>query len=80
MLGSNLETVLVSVVAIQIPAKTAPRPISRLSVIGSPTKCVARSPAAIGLTVMVIATRVGVVRSSAMTHRIKAAAPPAMPR
>ena len=71
---------LASVVAIQIPANTATSPSTRLGVIGSPTSWVASNPAAIGLTVMVAATRVGVARSSAMTHRMNASAPPPMPR
>jgi hypothetical protein len=52
----------------------------RLTVIGSPTSCVASNPAAIGLMVMVFATRVGIVLSSASTHSTKASAPPATPR
>ena len=36
--------------------------------------------AAIGLTVIVLATRVGVARASAMTQRMKASAPPPAPR
>jgi hypothetical protein len=36
-------------------------------VIGSPTNWVASSPAASGLTVMVLATRIGDARSSAST-------------
>ena len=67
-------------VAIQMPANTAINPTTRLSVIGSPTNCVASNAAAIGLTVMVLATRVGVVRCSASTHRMKASAPPPTPR
>src|SRR5690349_18998568 len=47
------ETVLPSVVAIQIPANTATRPSSRSRVSGSPTSCCASRAAAIGLTVMV---------------------------
>jgi hypothetical protein len=70
----------VSVVAIQMPANTATSPATRLSVIGSPTSWVASSPAASGLTAMVVATRVGDARSSAMTQRMNASAPPATPR
>ncbi len=50
---------LTSDVAIQIPANTATKPQHEIGVIGSPTNCVASSPAASGLTVMVLATRVG---------------------
>src|SRR5262249_13663108 len=71
---------LASVVAIQIPANTASRPTRRLSVTGSPTSCWASRAAAMGLTVMVLATRVGDARCRAITHRMKASAPPAMPR
>src|SRR5262249_59477949 len=71
---------LISDVAIQIPANTAIRPSTRLAVMGSPTSWVASKPAAIGLTVMVLATRVGEARSSASTQRMKAAAPPPTPR
>ena len=70
---------LASVVAIQIPAKTATRPSTRVSVIGSPTSWCASKAAAIGFTVMVLATRVGEARCSAITQRMKASAPPAMP-
>src|SRR5919108_1653436 len=69
-----------SVVAIQIPKKTATKPTTRFKVIGSSTSCVASSAAAMGLTVMVLATRVGVARSSARTQRMKASAPPPLPR
>src|SRR5690349_281133 len=51
-----------SVVAIRMPRKTATRPATRLAVIGSPTSWVASNPAAIGFTVIVLATSVGVVR------------------
>src|SRR5690348_10100872 len=71
---------LLSVVAIQMPKNTATSPATRLSVIGSPTSWVASSPAATGLTVIVLATRVGLALSSASTHRMKASAPPPMPR
>ena len=67
---------LVSVVAIHMPANTAISPKIRLRVIGSPTNWVASNPAAIGLTVIVLATRVGVALSRANTHRINASAPP----
>ena len=53
-----------SVVAIQIPAKTAMRPMTRLSVIGSPTNCVARRPAAIGFTCPVSSKSPGAARPS----------------
>ena len=58
-----------SVEAIQIPPATAAIPMSRLAPIGSPTSNAARSVAAIGLTVIVFATRVGVVHSGAYTQR-----------
>jgi hypothetical protein len=48
------------------------KPAIRLGVIGSPTNCAATKPAAIGLTVIVLATRVGVVLASAKTQRINA--------
>jgi hypothetical protein len=67
---------LLSVVAVQMPAKTAISPTIRLIVIDSPTNYVASSPAAMGLTVIVFATRVGVARSSANTQRMKGAPPP----
>ena len=67
-------------VAIQIPANTAIKPIRRFGVIGSPISSAASKVAAIGLTVIVLATRVGVARASAMTQRMKASAPPPMPR
>jgi hypothetical protein len=60
------------VVAIQMPANTATKPPTKLNVIGSPTSWVANKAAAIGLTVMVFPTSVGVVRCSAITHRMKA--------
>src|SRR5262245_4404511 len=65
-----------SVVAIQMPAKTAARPTARLSVIGSPSSGAANSAATSGLTAMVLATRVGLARCRANTHRKKASAPP----
>src|SRR4051812_10945691 len=71
---------LASDVASQIPANTAISPTTRLRVIGSPTSWVASNPAAIGLTVMVLATRVGLARSSAITQRMNASAPPPTPR
>ena len=46
-----------SVVEIQIPENTASRPTTRLSVIGSPTRTAASVAAAMGFTVMVLATR-----------------------
>jgi hypothetical protein len=57
--------------------RQTPPPIqpARLGVIGSPTNWVASRPAA-RLTVMVLATRVGVARCSASTHRMNASAPP----
>src|SRR5712692_6819898 len=58
-----------SVDAIQIPTKTATIPTIRLTPIVSPITKAAMSEAVIGLTVMVLATRVGVVRSRAYTHR-----------
>ena len=64
----------------RFPAKTATSPSTRLAVMGSPTSWVASNAAATGLTVMVFATRVGVARSSASTHRMKASAPPPTPR
>jgi hypothetical protein len=51
--------------ASQIPAPTATTPKRRCTPSGSPMSTAARSDAATGLTVMVLATRVGVVRSSA---------------
>src|SRR6266700_3499080 len=72
--------VFVSLVAIQMPANTATSPIRRFGVIGSPISSAASKVAAIGLTVMVLATRVGVARASAMTQRMKASAPPPAPR
>src|SRR5262249_16611401 len=51
--------------ASQIPAATATTPKRRWAPSGSPMSAAARSDAATGLTVMVLATRVGVVRSSA---------------
>jgi putative spermidine/putrescine transport system permease protein len=78
--GRMVHPVLASVVAIQMPAKTAISPTIRLRVIGSPTSCVASNPAATGLTVIVLATRVGVARCSAITHSMNATAPPATPR
>src|SRR5262245_7807423 len=71
---------LADVDAIQIPAATAIRPATRLSPIGSLTITAATSEAAIGFTVMVLATRVGVVSCSASTQRKNAAAPPNTPR
>src|SRR5687767_11633607 len=58
-----------SVDAIQIPAPTATTPMTRLMPIGSPIRIAARNAAASGLTVIVLATRVGVARSSAKTQR-----------
>src|SRR6185369_16884391 len=78
--GHALRALAPSVVAIQMPANTATRPSTRSSVIGSPTSCWASRAAAIGLTVMVLATRVGEARCRAITHRMKASAPPATPR
>jgi hypothetical protein len=69
-----------SAVAIQIPANTPTRPTIRLGEIGWPTSCVASKPAASGLTVMVPATRVEVVRCSARTQRMNASATPPTPR
>src|SRR5205085_5197001 len=66
--------------ASQIPAATATRPITRFQPMGSPTSTAASSEAAIGLTVMVLATRVGVVMRSASTQRKNAAAPPSTPK
>src|SRR5262249_45341932 len=63
-----------SLVAIQIPANTATR--HRLIPIGSPNVSAPTAEANTGLIVMVMAVRVGVVRSSANTHRKKAEAPP----
>ena len=68
-----------SVDAIQIPIKTATIPTIRLTPTASPIISVAMSEAVIGLTVIVLATRVGVVRSRAYTHRLNAAAPPNAP-
>src|SRR5262245_21343107 len=51
--------------ASQMPAPTAATPTTRCAPSGSPMSAAARSDAAIGLTVIVLATRVGVVRSSA---------------
>jgi hypothetical protein len=61
-----------SVVASQIPAKTATSPMTRLSVIGSSTSQAAGTAAAIGFTVMVLATCVGVARCKASTQSTKA--------
>ena len=52
----------VSVDAIQIPIATAMAPIARPTPNGSATISAADAPAEIGLTVMVAAARVGVVR------------------
>jgi hypothetical protein len=57
------------VLAIQIPASTAARPIARLGPILSWSSARARSEAATGFTVSVAATRVGVVRAKAKTQR-----------
>ena len=67
-------------VAIQIPANTATRPTTRLIPIGSPNVSALTADANTGLMVMVMAVRVGVVRSSANTQRKNAAAPPNTPR
>ena len=67
-------------VAMRMPANTPTRPAARFQVIGSPTSTAASTPAAIGLTVMVVATRVGVARCSAITQRMNASAPPPAPR
>src|SRR5712664_4164222 len=71
-------TFAASVVAIQMPANTATRPTIRLSVIRPPRSCWASKAAAMGLTVMVLATRVGDARCKASTQRMNAKAPPAM--
>src|SRR5262245_66584659 len=68
--GPDMATFLRSVVAIHMPANTAMSPMIRLIVVGSPTNCVASSPAAMKLTVIVFATRVGVAFSSAITQRM----------
>ena len=52
-----------------MPPAIATSPTRRLSPIGSPTRTAARSDAAIGFTVIVFATRVGVVRWRANTQR-----------
>ena len=56
-------------IADQIPAATATMPRTKLAPIRSPTSTLASVAAAIGLTVMVLATRVGVVPSRAYTQR-----------
>src|SRR5581483_3661509 len=58
-----------SVEAIQIPTPTATIPRMRLRPIASPISRAAMSEAVIGFTVMVLAMRVGVVRSRAYTHK-----------
>src|SRR5882762_4112399 len=65
--------------ASQIPLPTATRPSTRFHPIGSLTMIAASSEAAIGFTVIVLATRVGVVFCSASTQRKNAAAPPKAP-
>jgi hypothetical protein len=57
------------VVAIQMPAKTVTMPPTRFQRSGSSSNAAPTSDAVIGLTVTEIATRVGVVRSSANAHR-----------
>src|SRR5262249_54424351 len=65
---------------VQNPAKSGRRPTTRLIPIGSPNVSAPTAEANTGLIVMVMAVRVGVVRSSANTQRKKAAAPPNTPR
>src|SRR5882672_189863 len=67
--------VLTAVEASQIPAPTAIKPPIRGNPTGSLTMIAASSEAASGFTVMVLATRVGVVIRSARTQRKNAAAP-----
>src|SRR5262252_7322127 len=55
--------------AMRMPAPTAIRPTIRLSPIGSLSTIAATIEAASGFTVIVFATRVGVVRLSAKFHR-----------
>ena len=57
------------VVAIQMPTKTATIPPARLRLTGSPRRAAPTSDAVMGLTAIEIATRVGVVRSSAKDQR-----------
>jgi hypothetical protein len=56
------------VVAIQMPMTTVTIPAARFQRSGSPSNVAPTSEAATGLTVTEIATRVGVVRSSAKAH------------
>ena len=58
-----------AVVANQIPANTATMPAARFQRNGSCSNQAPTSDAVIGLTVTEIATRVGVVRSSAKAQR-----------
>ena len=68
------------IVAIQIPTATAPSPTIKLKPILSPIANAPTIDAKIGLTVIVTAVLVGVVRESANTQRMKAPAPPNTPR
>jgi hypothetical protein len=55
--------------ASQIPAPTAAIPTSKWRPTGSPRRNAATADAVTGFTVIVAATRVGVVRESATAHR-----------
>src|SRR6185312_3599337 len=68
------------VVAIQMPATTAAKPTIRLGPIPSPIAIAPTTDANTGLTVMVTAVLVGLVRESAKTQRMKAPALPTTPR
>ena len=63
-----------------MPASTAASPTTRSGVTGSPTSTAATSAAVTGLTVIALATRVGLACRSATTHSRKASAPPTAPR
>jgi hypothetical protein len=67
-------------VAIQIPMKTITIPTMRFQLSGSCSRAAPISEAVIGLTVTEIATRVGVVRSSAKARRKNVSALPKAPR
>src|SRR4029078_13459607 len=67
-------------VAIQMPATTAAKPTIRLGPIPSPMAIAPTTDANTGLTVMVTAVLVGLVRESAKTQRMKAPALPTTPR
>jgi hypothetical protein len=62
--------------ASQMPANTAATPTARLNPIGSPSRIAATIEAVTGLSVIALATRVGVVRARAKTQRKKVRAAP----